>query len=70
MIEEAHRARSLSLAWHIPEVRHPDIPALDVLATLLGTGHSSRLYQKSGKKGSFIPSVPLRTTPAIPDYSG
>src|SRR5438093_276908 len=26
------------VAWHIPEVRHPDVPALDVLATLLGTG--------------------------------
>lgn len=33
------------VAWHIPDVRHPDLPALDVLATLLGTGHSSRLFQ-------------------------
>src|SRR3954463_192168 len=30
-------------AWHIPDVRHPDLPALDVLGVLLGTGRSSRL---------------------------
>ena len=33
-------------AWHIPEIRHPDIPALEVLAVLLGHGRSSRLYQE------------------------
>jgi zinc protease len=33
------------LAWHIPELRHPDVPVLDVLAALLGHGRSSRLYQ-------------------------
>jgi zinc protease len=33
-------------AWHIPEIRHPDVPALDVLAVLLGHGRSSRLYQE------------------------
>jgi zinc protease len=33
-------------AWHIPEIRHSDVPALDVLAVLLGHGHSSRLYQE------------------------
>ncbi len=38
-IQEAH----LGLAWHIPGVEHADIPALDVLATLLGQGESSRL---------------------------
>jgi zinc protease len=32
-------------AWHIPELRHPDMSALDVLAVLLGYGRSSRLYQ-------------------------
>ncbi|MGY8652181.1 MAG: M16 family metallopeptidase [Verrucomicrobiia bacterium] len=33
-------------SWHIPDVRHPDMPALDVLATLLGHGRSSRLYRE------------------------
>lgn len=33
-------------AWHIPELRHPDVPALDVLSALLGHGRSSRLYRE------------------------
>lgn len=33
-------------AWHIPAITHPDVPALDVLATLLGEGRSSRLYRQ------------------------
>ncbi|MGI9088737.1 MAG: M16 family metallopeptidase [Chthoniobacterales bacterium] len=36
----------LSLAWHIPEVTHPDVPALDLLSTILGDGRSSRLYRR------------------------
>ena len=36
----------LHYSWHVPDVRHPDLPALDVLATLLGSGRSSRLYQR------------------------
>jgi zinc protease len=36
----------LSLAWHIPEVTNPDVPALDLLSTILGDGRSSRLYQR------------------------
>src|ERR1043166_1642566 len=28
----------LSLAWHIPEITHPDVPALDLLAGILGDG--------------------------------
>ncbi|HEX4262779.1 MAG TPA: pitrilysin family protein [Verrucomicrobiae bacterium] len=38
------------IAWHIPELRHPDVPALDVLAVLLGHGRSSRLYQEVREK--------------------
>ncbi|MEY2493862.1 MAG: zinc protease [Verrucomicrobiota bacterium] len=36
----------LSLAWHIPEITHPDVPALDILSTILGDGRSSRLYRR------------------------
>jgi len=36
----------LSLAWHIPEVSHPDVPALDLLSAILGDGRSSRLYRR------------------------
>src|SRR3954449_60215 len=36
----------LSLAWHIPEITHPDVPTLDLLSTILGDGRSSRLYRQ------------------------
>src|SRR5213596_1691138 len=36
----------LSLVWHIPEVTNPDVPALDLLSTVLGDGRSSRLYRR------------------------
>ncbi len=42
------------MAWHIPDVRDPDTPILDVLATLLGSGHSSRLYQEVREKMASV----------------
>lgn len=36
----------LSLAFHVPEVLHPDTAALDVLAGLLGRGRSSQLRHR------------------------
>ena len=56
-----------ALSWHIPNITHPDVPALDVLATVLGDGRSSRLYQRvREQKGlahfisafSYVPSEP------------
>lgn len=44
-------------AWHVPDVRHPDVPALDVLAVLLGGGRSSRLYQEVREKLGLVSSV-------------
>ncbi|MCU0786388.1 MAG: insulinase family protein, partial [Verrucomicrobia bacterium] len=41
-------------AWHIPELRHPDVPVLDVLAVLLGSGHSSRLYREVREKQGLV----------------
>lgn len=36
----------LQMAWHVPAHGHPDLPALDVLARVLGGGESSRLYRR------------------------
>ena len=44
--EFATELTHLSLAWHIPAVTNPDLPALDLLSTILGEGRSSRLYQR------------------------
>ena len=45
------------IAWHIPDIRHVDTPALDVLSTLLGGGRSSRLYQAVREKSGLAHSV-------------
>lgn len=36
----------LCLAWHIPDMTDPDMPALDLLSDILGSGRSSILYKK------------------------
>lgn len=40
----------LSLAWRVPGHSHPDIPALDLLANILGSGRSSILTQQIREK--------------------
>ncbi|HEV7925413.1 MAG TPA: pitrilysin family protein [Verrucomicrobiae bacterium] len=44
-------------AWHIPDIRHPDMPALDILASLLGSGRSSRIYQQVREKKGLVTSA-------------
>ena len=61
----------LHFAWHIPEVRHPDMPALDVLAALLGNGRSSRLYQEVREKKALVHSADAWTySPGNPGLFG
>lgn len=36
---------ALSMSWHIGNAADADLPALDLIETLLGTGKSSRLYR-------------------------
>src|SRR6266702_1039142 len=58
IIEEAPiELGHLHFAWHIPELRHPDVPILDVLAVLLGNGRSSRLYQRVREQKGLVNSV-------------
>ena len=45
------------VAWHIPDVRHPDLPVLDVLAVLLGNGRSSRLFLHVREKQGVVHHV-------------
>ena len=51
--EHAH----FHFAWHIPDIRHEDIPALEVLSTLLGGGRSSRLYREVRDARALVHSV-------------
>src|SRR5215213_1255791 len=59
------------IAWHIPDIRHRDVPALDVLATLLGSGHSARLYQEIRERRGLAHSIDAWTyNPGNPGLLG
>ena len=45
-VEFATELTRLHLAWHIPQLTHPDVPALDLFAIILGSGRSARLYRR------------------------
>ena len=58
-------------SWHIPDLRHPDVPLLDILATLLGAGRSSRLYQEVREKKGLVNTVDAWTySPGNPGLFG
>jgi len=45
------------LSWPIPDHTHPDMPALDILASVLGDGRSARLNQKLREEMGIVHSV-------------
>jgi zinc protease len=56
-VEFATELTRLNLAWHIPELTHPDVPALDVLAVVLGSGRSSRMYKRLREDAGLVHSI-------------
>jgi zinc protease len=57
----------IHLAWHIPEITHPDVPALDVLALILGEGRSSRLYREVQQNRGLVHTIEAGSyTPRYP----
>jgi len=62
-VAEAH----LKLGFPIPGIAHPDVPALDLLAQVLGQGRSSRLYQAFRMNRRLVNSIHAYSlTPADP----
>lgn len=58
LIEEAPvELGHLHFSWHIPDVRHPDLPALEILATLLGNGRSARLFREVRERQALVNSI-------------
>lgn len=56
-VEFATELTKLTLAWRIPGLTHPDIPALEVLAGILGQGRSSRLYRRLRDEQALAHSI-------------
>lgn len=69
--EFATELTRLALAWHVPEVTHPDVPALDLLSLILGEGRSSRLYRKVREEAGLAYSIAsFSYTPGDPGVLG
>ncbi len=54
--EDAKEAR-LKIGFHIPDISDPDVPALDLLAQILGQGRSSRLYSSLRMERRLVNSI-------------
>jgi zinc protease len=69
--EFATELTRLSLCWHIPEITHPDVAALDLLSTILGDGRSSRLYRRVREEAGLAYGVSAFSyTPGEPGLLG
>jgi zinc protease len=47
----------VEFGWQIPGLTHPDAPALDMLATILGSGDSSILWQAIREKARLVHGI-------------
>lgn len=45
------------VAFKIPSLRHPDAPALDILAAIIGAGHSAYLRQRLRERLNLVHSI-------------
>jgi zinc protease len=69
--EFATELTRLHLAWHIPGITHPDVPALDILAAVIGDGRSSHLYRELREQTALVHSVSAYSyTPQHPGIFG
>ena len=56
LFEDVQVARG-GLGWQIPGLAHPDTPALDLLAMVLGHGDSSLLWQSIREKARLVHAI-------------
>jgi zinc protease len=56
LFEEVQLTRA-GLGWRIPGLAHPDAPALDLLAALLGYGDSSILWQRVREQARLVHTI-------------
>lgn len=47
----------LRMAFHIPDILHEDIPAIDVLGVVMGAGNASHLYQVLQRERELVNGV-------------
>ena len=57
VVKKQVRNPYLSIGYHVPETKHPDFYALDILSSILSSGKSSRLYASLVDKQQLATSV-------------
>ena len=57
VIERDVRENYIALSYPIPQLSHKDIPAIEVLGTVLGDGESSRLVESLKRKKGIVTNV-------------
>jgi zinc protease len=69
--EFATELTHLAMAWHVPGISDPDVPAVDLLSVILGEGRSSRLYRKLREESGLAFSISAFSyTPGEPGLLG
>lgn len=67
----AYHVARLVFAWHTVPLSHPDAPALDVLASIVGQGRSSRLERKLKEQAQLVHEIEAWSfTPKDPGLFG
>ncbi len=60
-----------NIAFHIPQITHPDIYGLDILSVILGRGRTSRLYKALRTEKNLVSEIESWSyTPAFPGLFG
>ncbi len=68
IIERDVKENYLAISYRIPSITHDDIPALDVLSVIMGSGDSSRLQQQLKYKKGIVTGIAADLF--VPKYDG
>lgn len=56
-IDKESEVEMIAIAYHIPDYRHPDQPALSAISEMLSSGKSSRLYRELVDKKRLVNQI-------------
>jgi len=70
MVIEVSLQPRYGAAWHIPEVTHPDRPAIDAMLDYLGQGRTSLLYRSLVKEKKIATGVSISSGGVGDKYPG
>jgi len=57
VVDEAAHNTHLRISFHVPDATHEDIPALELLGTVMGMGEASHLYQRIQRERELVNGI-------------